>query len=286
MRFKLIALDIDGTLLNSRREIGPRTQKSLQEAASAGLRLVLCTGRPYRSTMRVIDMIGIRPLAIVNGGSLVKDSQTHETIYRNGLPYLLVAAILNFLKGYDVSPILFLDAFPHGPDFMVEDDKSGKPEYLRYVKGGAPHYGVSAGFHQAHRDRLLEIALFDRLGGLRDLLSRAKMEFRRRITAHVLQFDRYQYKSDCLEILNAGVSKWSALIHVAENLGITAKEIIAIGDDVNDLEMIAQAGLGVAMGNAVPAVVRASRLQAPTNDQDGVAWLVNQILNHRTPDQA
>lgn len=278
MRFKLIALDVDGTLLNSQREIGPRTKACLQSAEKAGIKTVLCTGRRYRSTLPIIEMLGSRPMVVVNGGSLVKDSATNETIYRNGLPFLLAEAILVFLRAYNVSPILFLDTFPVGPDFVVEDDTEGCPEYLRYVRGGAGYYGISEGFRNVAREKILEIAIFGKYKSLGDLMHRIKLEFRRRITTHVLEFDRYQHKSDCLEILHADTSKWNALSHVAEKFGITDQEIIAIGDDINDLEMIQKAGFGVAMGNAREDLKDVAKLVTGTCDEEGVADVLEQLL--------
>ncbi|NOZ23591.1 MAG: HAD family phosphatase [Planctomycetes bacterium] len=278
MRFKLIALDIDGTLLNSRKQIGPRTKQALHDAAAAGIKIVLCTGRRYRSTLPILDLLGIKPIVVVHGGSLVKDSRTHETIYKHGLPFKLAEAILVFLKKYDVSPLVILDAFPHGPDFVIEDDRAGKPEFLRYIQGASGHYLVSREFANVPRKKMLEIALFDKMGSLTTLLHSLKQEFRTRITAHVLLFGSYRNQCDCLEIFDRGTSKWNALIHVAQQFGITDGEIIAAGDDVNDLEMIEKAGFGIAMGNARDELKEVADLVTGTYDEEGVADFVEQIL--------
>ena len=278
MRFKLIALDIDGTLLNSQKQIGPRTKQALHDAAEAGIKIVLCTGRRYRSTLFILQMLGIKPMVVAHGGSLVKDSRTHETIYKHALPFKLAEAVLVFLRKYDVSPLVILDAFPHGPDFVIENDRTGKPEFLRYIQAAAGHYLVSREFANVPRHKMLEIALFDKMGSLTTLLHSLKQEFRNQIVAHVLQFDRYRNQSDCLEIFGRGTSKWNALIHVAEQFGIADKEIIAAGDDVNDLEMIEKAGFGIAMGNARDEIKDVADLVTGSYDEEGVADFVEQIL--------
>ncbi|MEW6355929.1 MAG: Cof-type HAD-IIB family hydrolase [Planctomycetota bacterium] len=278
MRFKLIALDVDGTLLNSERQIGPRTKKALHDAVAAGIKIVLCTGRRYRSVLPIVDLLGIKPIVVVHGGALVKDSQTHQTLYSHGLPHQLAQAVLGFLKYYDVSPLLILDTYPTGPDFIIEDDKKGKPEFLRYIEGAKGFYKVSKDFGGAPRDKMLEIALFSRMGTLADLLHRVKLEFRSRIEAHVLIFGHYRNRCDCLEIFNRRTSKWIALMHVAQQMGIADREIVAAGDDVNDIEMIQKAGFGIAMGNARDELKEVADLVTGSYDDEGVADFVEQIL--------
>jgi len=279
MRFKLIAMDVDGTLLTRERKIGPRTKEALHKAADQGMKIVLCTGRRYRSTLPIIDLLGVRPMVVVNGGALVRHSETGKAIYRNGLPFALADAVLSFLANYDVSPLLFVDAFPNGPDFVIEEDRKGNEEFLRYIQGGAGHYLVSKGFASAPRHKLLEIAVFGPMGSLRSLLHRLRQEFGHDITTHVLQFDRYRHKSDCLEIFKRGTSKWSALSHVAQQFGITDKEIIAVGDDINDLEMIQKAGFGVAMGNAREDLKDAADLVTGTCNEEGIADILEQLFD-------
>jgi hypothetical protein len=128
----------------------------------------------------------------------------------------------------------------------------------------APPDGIFAGFAMGTKSQMLRLA--------DELLSRWNDE----LSIHVLRSPRYT--GYMCEIAPAGVSKWSGVLHVAEQFGITCEQICAVGDDVNDIPMIRGAGLGVAMGNALDEVKAAADHVAPGHDTDGLVAVVDWLL--------
>ncbi len=279
MRYKLIALDIDGTLLDRQSRVGPRTRAAMAHAVARGVRFMLCTGRRYRTTLPVMKDLHLEVSVIVNSGAMVKNSADHRTLYRNGMNRELALSVCGLLKAEDLMPTLFTDDFPEGPDFYVEDDLTGNPYFLRYLANNKDAYKVAKGFADAPADRIIEVTVYDAGGKLERPEKRLRERFGDAITTQIVRFAKHGNVCDCLEVLNRGASKWNALLHVAEGWGIRPEEIVAVGDQLNDLDMIVNAGLGVAMGNAVPELKAAADLVTSTCDEDGVGVFLEELLD-------
>ena len=274
-RYRLLAIDIDGTLVNSSDDLTPATRAALRRTIAAGIHVVLATGRRYSHTLHLVEPLGISVPLVTASGALVKDPADHRTLYKTEFDAPLLRDVLATLDraGYDA--LLNGDTFAEGFDFF----QPGEPrenrflaEYLALNPGcgrvwpdffASPPPGIFAGFVMGTRDEMLAVQrlLHASLPG--------------KITTHVLRSPRY--RGFMCELVPAGVTKWSAVRRLASQWGIADSEICAVGDDVNDIPMIRSAGLGVAMGNAVPEVKAAADRIAPTHDNDGlvevVAWL-------------
>jgi 5-amino-6-(5-phospho-D-ribitylamino)uracil phosphatase len=275
-RYRLLAIDIDGTLVNSNDDLTSATCAALRRAIAAGIRVVLATGRRYSHTLHLVAPLGIRVPLITAGGALVKDPADHRTLYKTLFDPLLLRKMLVILDEAGYDPLLNGDTFSDGFDFYrpaIIRDNRYLSEYinLNAVCGRIwPDYftsapsGVFAGFVMGSREEML--AMERRLQTL----------LPGQITTHVLRSPRY--RGFMCELAPAGVTKWSAIRYLAAHWGIVDAEICAVGDDVNDIPMIRAAGLGVAMGNAVPEVKAAAARIAPTHDCDGlvevVSWLI------------
>lgn len=270
---RLVALDVDGTLTTSRHEITPTVRAAVSRVLSRGLAVVLATGRRYRDVLGVAVDLGISLPLVTASGALVKEPLTHRTVSRSRFTDSVLAAMLGTIVESGHEAIVYTDSYAEGFDFLWRG--TGRPagglaEYLdrnRHLARTAPDLvanppaDVFAGFAFGSRPEML--ALEERLLG----------RFGQDVCVHVIRSPRYR---DWLcEVAPGGVTKWTGVAAIADRLGVPAGAICAVGDDMNDLPMLTAAGIGVAMGNAVEPVLRAARGIAPSNDEDGLATLLN-----------
>ena len=274
--YRLLAIDIDGTLVNSRDELTPATRAALARADEAGVRVVLATGRRYSHALPLVEPLGIDVPLVTASGSLVKDPVDHRTLYQAQFePQVLLDALAIVDRcGYD--PILCADTFAEGFDYYFASSDVRTPELAGYLTRNAhrarlwpellvaPPPDVFGGFAVGTHEQMLE---------LEAVLQR---ELPGKLHTHVLHPPRYT--GFFTEISPAGVTKWSAIRQLAHDWGIDEAEICAVGDDVNDIPMIRAAGLGIAMGNALPAVKAAADRIAPGHDEDGLVQVVEWLL--------
>jgi HAD superfamily hydrolase (TIGR01484 family) len=274
--YRILALDVDGTLLDADGALRPATAQAVARAARAGIRPVLCTGRRYRRARPVAIELGLDAPVVCNSGSLVKDPFDGRTLWRADLGEQLLARILDVFAGHDEPAVSFLDLNENGPDFLIAAYPTGRPLFDDYVDRNLEHAGVDPGwmrrpggphFHLCaigtrERMREVETTILDRLGGqVRTFVQRSP-----------------RYRGTMCEVLHAEASKWSAVLHLARQWGVDPSQICAVGDDLNDVPMIAGAGLGVAMGHAPEEVRAVADIVTAGHDADGVARLVDDIL--------
>ena len=275
-RIRLLALDVDGTLTDSRHEVPAAARDAIRRVRAAGIRVMLATGRRYRDTLPVADVLGIDAPIVTASGALVKQPPTHVTLHRAAFAPGVLADVVTRIVATGHEPILYTDSFASGYDFHCRSlegadatasgagrgvrEYLGRNRHLADVRADlhvAPPADAFAGFAMGtHAEMLaLEAELLAAHPG--------------RLSVHVIRSPRY--RDWMCEIAPAGVTKWSGVTAVAAAWGIAAAEICAVGDDVNDLPMVRNAGLGVAMGNAVAAVQAAADHVVATHDDGGIA---------------
>lgn len=274
--FRLLAIDIDGTLVNIRDELTPATLAALDRAGQSGIRVVLATGRRYSRTLHLVEPLGIDVPLVTASGALVKDPQDHRTLFRAEFGPGVLGRLLEVIAGCGYEPVLCGDTFLDGFDFYLACPDVKGPELGEYLRINAdcgrvvpdmlanPPAGVFAAFAMGTRPQMLQ---------LQEVLER---ELPGRLTKHVLRSPKYT--GFMCEVAPAGVTKWSAIRRLAAGWGIGDEAICAVGDDVNDIPMIRAAGLGVAMGNALPEVKAAADRIAPSQDADGLVQVVEWLL--------
>jgi HAD superfamily hydrolase (TIGR01484 family) len=276
-RFRVLALDVDGTLLDSQGTLRPRTAEAVARAARAGIRPVLCTGRRYRRARPVALELGIDAPLVCNSGSMVKDPATHATLWRADFDAALLADALAVFRAHGQPAISFTDRHPDDYDFVVARDPTGRPLFDDYLARNRGHGEVVAAwadgggpgphFHLCAIGSRAEMLAFE--GQVVERLGP-------RVRTFVQKSPRYI--GTMCELLHHEASKWSAVRHVAERWDIGPAEICAIGDDMNDVPMLTGAGFGVAMGHAPPAVLAAADHVTADHDADGVARFVDDVL--------
>lgn len=290
-RYDILAIDLDGTLLNSRAEVSERNRRAVIAARAAGLRVVVCTGRGLVECRPILERIGQAEPVVVAGGSIIADPVTGRTLRRFPVHLDLARRTAEHLVAAGHPALVLKDPAETGYDYLVVHGRPRLPldpvtEWwfgklnvrVRY----AEH--IDEDEHPGHTVRVGACGLSGTLAGVkRDLLAAVDGK------AQVHHFPAVvapEHASRCadgqalhiLELFDECANKWSAVSHLAEEWRVAPGRIAAIGDEINDECMIRAAGLGIAMGNAVPEVRAAARGHTLPHDEDGVAHAIGRIL--------
>jgi hydroxymethylpyrimidine pyrophosphatase-like HAD family hydrolase len=267
VRPKLIATDLDGTLLRSDGTLGNQTRLVLDSCQRAGALLVLCTARPLRWMRPLGVEIGGRPLAACDNGAVLWDLAGDRLLGTQALESeeaeIVVSAVSAALPG-GAWAVERIDGFGHEPGYR-------------------PHWPPPDGTIVDHAPALLgEPAvklMFRHVAHTADeMLGPARLAAGRRA-----EVTHSNSAGDLLEISAPGVSKASALARICAERGIGAEAVVAFGDMPNDLDMLRWAGHGVAVSGAHPDVLAAAEEVAPGNDEDGVARVLARLFSLAEP---
>lgn len=265
--YKLLVLDLDGTLTNKKKEITPHTLQVLKEAQQKGLKIVLASGRPTYGIVPLAEQLELKHfggyIMAFNGG-LILDCATGETIYQNFLdpsvyPYL-----------YEKGNTKDFKILSYKDEYIVSEDIAN--EYVAYEArlNKMPLMQV---------ENFLDVITFPEpkclIVGNPEILKDLEVEMREK-----LQNCMSVYRSEpfFLELLPLGIDKAKCLEKLLERMQIDRKNVIACGDGFNDLSMIEFAGLGVAMANAQQVVKNAADYITLSNEEDGVAAVVEKFF--------
>ena len=273
--FRLLAVDADGTLLDPEGSLRPRTRAALAEARRRGVEVVLCTGRRFRTAKPLLEELELEGPVVAQNGVVVKDGRTGQTIHHRYLaPELYPPALERMRRTH--APLVYIDAPETGTDMLCERPETWHPFQREYVEANRDvvAYVDSLTAHPEHPVVMLS-CMADR-GSLEALAAGVHREIGSRVHTHLI--DNKLYQGSILEILSPRANKWSALQDVARARGIEADEILAIGDDDNDLPMIRNAGLGIAMGNATDSLQKAAGFVTQSHDDDGAARAIERFL--------
>ncbi len=263
MKIKMITSDMDDTLLNDERKISPRNQAAIQKALAAGIVFTLATGRMYRSIKPFAEQMGLDVPLISYNGALVKGSLSEKVYVCKPLQLETALAALAYCKekGYYVQ--VYVD-----DELLVREENEYSRMYSRI--SGIPTIAVGEALYQitkAPYKLLLMTESKDFLAAWENVAAR----FAGRI-------DVTSSKDNFLELMEPGVNKWVAVKELAAGFDIKPEEIMCIGDSNNDLSMITNAGIGVAVANAKHQIQQAAKLITASNDNDGVALAIENIL--------
>jgi Cof subfamily protein (haloacid dehalogenase superfamily) len=287
--YRLLALDLDGTTLGPGLELQTPVARGVAAAQARGVHVTLATGRMFGATLPYARQLGITTPLICYQGALIRDPISGEIYKHVGMPGDLAAEAIGMLQAAGVFMIAYIDerlwVAKAGPELDL---------YLKWHPEGAevvvePNLAAVVA---AATMRLLgqaEAVASPDLAGIVAETSPTKLLF----VADSAVVDReVEVLSRCFagrlsvvrshaifgELTALGISKGAALATLAERLGIPREQVVAIGDQENDLSMISWAGLGLAMDNAIPAVRAAADAIIPSVDEAGVAWAIKRYL--------
>lgn len=269
MDYKMIAVDLDGTLTNSKKEISAHTREILINIQKQGVTVVLATGRPINGAVDLsreleMDIYGGYILAF-NGG-LIQSCRSGEVIFRKEIPAEYIPQLGRASRKYQLPIVTY-----QGDAILTEDTTD---KYVR-LEAGINKMPVKELYDfSAEIDFPVTKCLMVGDGWyLEEILPGMKKEFGDRL--NIFRSEPY-----FMEITPLGVHKAAGLEALLEYTGIRREELIALGDGYNDISMIQFAGLGVAMENAQPDVKAVADVITDTNDNDGVAHIVEKYMKN------
>ncbi|WP_047151112.1 Cof-type HAD-IIB family hydrolase [Aneurinibacillus tyrosinisolvens] len=281
---RLIALDMDGTLLNSKGEISEANAASIREAQNNGCIVAIATGRPYYNAKAMLEQAGLScPIIGVNGASIFLE--TGEELHSVPLEQALVEQILTRCKQLDIYCEIYTDKFVYTDDLRgkaaVEIDilQSGNKEVnTKEIWTAIENHARQTGFVPVSNMR--EMALGK---GVKVHKILAFSLIKDKLEKAAAQLERFGLSitssgDNNIEINHKEASKGKALEVLAAYYNIPLRLTMAAGDNLNDLSMLAAAGFGVAMGNAKDEVKNACTYRTKTNDEDGVAYAIRAFI--------
>jgi Cof subfamily protein (haloacid dehalogenase superfamily) len=258
---RLVASDLDGTLLRGDLTVSERARKAIHEARRAGIAFVAVTGRPARSVRMLNDRLGLEGFAVCGNGAVLYDLDNDTVLDQTLLAAEVALRIVGGLR----------EAAP-GVAFAWEDAEGFgcEPTWGRDPLTPIDQVAIGDPLELIHAP-LLKVLARHRGMDFDDLAERAR---------HVAGEEAVVTWStrQVVEVSAAGVTKAFALERVCDRLGVKSAEVIAIGDMANDLTMLAWAGHGVAVANADPAVLAAVDEVTASNEDDGVALILERLL--------
>jgi hypothetical protein len=275
MTYRLLALDLDGTLLDPYGALTDAAREAVASARRTGLEVVACTGRRYRTALPLLLELGLTGRVVVNNGAVVKDIDTGKTVASAYLSTEIYPAALE-LMGAEGAPLVYVDRYEQDTDMLVEKDAQTHPFQAEYLGDHGAHAREVASLGASAEPDVIMLSRMADEETLRPLRKRVRERFGEAVQTHLIL--NKNYRGHILELFSPASGKWAALARLAAEAGIEPPEIAAVGDDANDTELLRRAGLGIAMGNAVDEAKEAADLVVRSNAEGGVVEAIEKVL--------
>ncbi|MGB0768694.1 MAG: HAD-IIB family hydrolase [Phycisphaeraceae bacterium] len=282
MRYRLIAIDLDGTLLCPEGKVSEANRAALRAASEAGAMVIPCTGRGWGESRGVVDAMPETEVGVFNTGAMVVGLRDGQTRNRAAFDVDLARALVALMAEQDEAVLLYTDPVETGFEYVV----TGRGEPTTNTKWWFDHndlrWAVRPKLDAAvleHVVRIGSIALGSRA---REVVDTLRDSFGDRVEAFsfaALQDPGAAEPSHIVECFSAGVTKWRGIEWVAAQNGVKPREIAVIGDQINDVPMFERAGCAVAMGNAIPVIKESAHYHTLRNDEHGVAHAIGKMLD-------
>ena len=273
---KMLALDLDGTLAVDNHQVLPATRAELKRLHEAGVEVVIATGRRYRTTRFVIDNLGFDVYVVCNGGALVKTPSAethHETTY--SIPQL--SNIVSIARNTELAVFGQRDAHDRGgPDFVIDDAVPWSRAIRKYFDDNGAWSGKSDLLDQ--EPEFLVTGTFGDEHQLKTFCEKIHQSFPE--IYHTIVVPHFGSEYWYCEVTLADITKWHGLSKLASLFSLSADNICAVGDQLNDLPMLKEVGHGVAMGNGDEALHTHVKFVCGSHDEDGILDVVEYIRQH------
>lgn len=267
---KLVAIDLDGTLLNSEKKVSEKNKEMITKAKKQGVKIVLCTGRPLKSVIPLLEELGLRDEgdhSITLNGGLIQKNDTGEILSET----LMSQEDIKIIHPLTQELGLTLDVVTSENVYRVKPTDEEHPSYYHELN-------KMLSFSEREMDEFVgEIKVNKMVCAYNDpdyLVSKLKsIPNNYHESYNIFRSGEYLF-----EFVDKSVSKAAGMAFLGEYLAILPSEMMALGDEENDLSMIKYAGLGVAMGNATPVIKEHAQVITKTNDESGVGYAIEQYV--------
>ncbi len=291
--YDLLALDLDGTLFGPDGRVSDANAAAVRRAQAAGLRVVVCTGRGFPESGAALEALrgaGDTFPLVVSGGAMIVEAPSGRTMHRWTIDATLVERIVDQIRRMQRTAVVLKDRELAGYDYLVVGHgplEAPIEWWFRTMPVTVRHAESLA--EDEHPGATVRVGFGARREEMRDLAEKMRARFDGELLLH--DFPAVAARDDGLgaptpafhlmEAFERSVSKWTAIHRLALAWRIDPARVAAIGDEINDVAMLEGAGLGVAMGNAIPEVRAVAQRHTLGNDRDGVAHAIEEILAGR-----
>lgn len=263
MAYRLVAFDLDGTLMPRYKSLRPRVITAVQAAQAAGTHITIATGRLYSMVLPYAQELGLTTPLISHHGALIRDPVDGQILYHQGVPLPLCEEVIALARSLDLPVAAYVE------DIVYTDHLNPNwPVYSWFNRVGARDVGDLVAFLDREPTR---VAMVTEATRTKHLVLELRQHFGGRL--HITSGHPM-----LTEMSHPDVSKARALARLAEHLGVERSETMAVGDDWNDIEMLSYAGFGIAMGDASPEVQAAADYIAPSAEDDGAAHVLEKFI--------
>lgn len=267
MKYRILVLDLDGTLTNSEKKITPRTKEALKGIQRKGVKIVLASGRPTYGIVSLAEELKLKEyggyILSYNGANII-DCKSGNLLFETCLPEGSISKIMELTKKYQV------DILSYEGDTIITNNKENPYAFIESKVNGLPLKEVQE--LETYIDfpitKCIMLGENEHLAGVEGPVKRELGE----------KYSVYRSEGYFLEIMPENVDKAASLERLLAHLKLTRQEMVACGDGFNDLSMLEYAGLGVAMGNAVAKAKEIADYVTGSNDEDGIAQVVDRFF--------
>jgi hydroxymethylpyrimidine pyrophosphatase-like HAD family hydrolase len=277
-RWRYLIVDLDGTLLTGGGEITPRSRAVLSRAVAAGITLVLASGRTYPSLMRVAGELELPFHLIANGGAVGLGPRGETVSHTSFMAPDLWPDVVRGLQAEELSVLVFRHRHPEPPLFYVSG-LSGHPHFESYIGRHHALCRVEPGLAEAEIPDVVEVAALGSGEHFDAASARVMSRLAARTRNHSMVLFLNANYGKITEFFHPATSKWSAFRGMFPEAAADAGQVIAMGDEANDVDMIAAAGMGIAMGNATESLKAVANMVTAGNDAEGLAEALEPLLN-------
>ncbi|MDV4151871.1 Cof-type HAD-IIB family hydrolase [Clostridium sp. AL.422] len=277
MTYKMVCIDMDGTLLGKRKRISKESKEVIKKIHNKGVEIVVTTGRIYNNAAYYSHLLGVESPVIAANGAIVRDKHSNKVIYENPIKTEVCIKLIELLYKMDFFFHFYtLDGIYCGDKITKFGTKLYMTKQAGYENLKIKYYIISKleewkEFFKRTNGQITKCIAFSLDPDKIDKLKKELNEFK-----DIVYFGA---GSRSIEINHKGVSKGRAVKALADYYGIKREEIVCIGDNENDISMIEYAGLGVAMGNAIDQVKALADYITDSNKEEGVSNALKKIFN-------
>ena len=262
---KLVAIDLDGTLLDNDRKISPRAKEAISEVRDKGVEVTLSTGRMFYSALPYAEELGLNLPLITYQGALVKVSGTGQVLYERHVDAGLAQQVVEMAKEEGLTLNFYVDDYVLVDKFNSQSDTYARRFNARFREAGDLR-------QYSHVSPLKLLVIDEEEENLKEFEDKCHRTF-----GNSLHITRSM--PEYLEFLHPEANKALGVEAVAKHIGISSQQVMAIGDSYNDLEMLEYAGFAVVMGNARDVIKEKADYITRANDDNGVAEALEKLLS-------
>jgi Cof subfamily protein (haloacid dehalogenase superfamily) len=271
---RLLVLDIDGTLLDSSGLLPEANRRAVADAIAGGVEVALATGRRYDFARTIFEQLPSPLTLILSNGAVVK-TRGGETLHRRLLPRAVAHDVLQCTPDHRASAAVVFDR-PREGQVVFEVIDWEHPRHGRFFAANRPFVAESNPLEDCLSEDPVQVMFTGGCSSMRDLHDRLKRSSEGRFSVALTEYQHRDFS--LVDVICAGVCKGTAVEDWARSRGYAREEIMAVGDNLNDLEMLEFAGTPVVMGNGVAELKTRGWAETESNDNEGVARAVETFI--------